>query len=292
MIAAALLGALVGLGVVLVWVGLQPREEALIAVLGRLGQPLPTRVGDDSGPQWVERLGRTSPARAYTHALASDLRVLGRSPDDEVVSLVIDVAAGLVAPVATGAVAVLFGLRLPPVIVVAAALVLAGFLGLSRWASVQTNAKARRDELRYALAAFCDLTAMHLAAGRGVSQALETAAGQGDGWAFTEIRAALAAARERGVTGAEGLERLGTEVAVDDVVEVAGSIRLAGQNGAAVRATLGSKARTIRDRLTADVERKAASATERMGLPAAAVLMALVAFYCYPAVMSLLNPPG
>jgi hypothetical protein len=29
-----------------------------------------------------------------------------------------------------------------------------------------------------------------------------------------------------------------------------------------------------------------------MGLPAAAVLMALVAFYCYPAVMSLLNPPG
>jgi tight adherence protein C len=292
MIAAALLGALVGLGVVLVWVGLHPRDEALVAVLGRLGQPLPPRVRDDSGPQWVERLGRTSPARAYTQALASDLRVLGRSPDDEVVSLVIDVAAGLVAPVATSAVAVLFGLRLPPVIVVAAALVLAGFLGLSRWASVQTNAKARRDELRYALAAFCDLTAMHLAAGRGVSQALETAAGLGDGWAFTEIRAALAAARERGVTGAEGLERLGTEVAVDDVVEVAGSIRLAGQNGAAVRATLGSKARTIRDRLTADVERKAASATERMGLPAAAVLMALVAFYCYPAVMSLLNPPG
>lgn len=292
MIAAALLGALVGLGVVLVWVGLHPREEALVAVLGRLGQRLPTRVRDDSGPQWVGRLGRTRTARAYTQALASDLRVLGRSPDDEVVSLVIDVAAGLVAPVATAAVAALFGLRLPPVIVVAAALVLAGFLGLSRWASVQTNAKARRDELRYALAAFCDLTAMHLAAGRGVSQALETAAGQGDGWAFTEIRAALAAARERGVTGAEGLERLGTEVAVDDVVEVAGSIRLAGQNGAAVRATLGSKARTIRDRLTADVERKAASATERIGLPAAAVLMALVAFYCYPAVMSLLNPPG
>jgi tight adherence protein C len=292
MIAAALLGALVGLGVVLVWVGLHPRDEALVAVLGRLGQPLPTWVRDDSGPQWVERLGRTSPARAYTDALASDLRVLGRSPDDEVVSLVIDVVAGLVAPVATAAVAALFGLRLPPVIVVAAALVLAGFLGLSRWASVQTNAKAGRDELRYALAAFCDLTAMHLAAGRGVSQALETAAGQGDGWAFTEIRAALAAARERGVTGAEGLERLGTDVAIDDIVEVAGSIRLAGQNGAAVRATLGSKARTIRDRLTADVERKAASATERMGLPAATVLMALVAFYCYPAVMSLLNPPG
>jgi len=291
MITAALFGALVGLGVVLVWVGLHPHDEALVAVLGRLGQPLPTHVRDEQGPQWAQRLARTSPARAYTRALASDLRVLGRSPDDEVVSLAIDIAAGLAAPVALAALAGLFGLWLPPPLVLLASLVLAGFLGLSRWATVQAGAKARRDELRYALAAFCDLTAMHLAAGRGVSQALETAAAQGDGWAFTELRAALAAARERSITGAEGLERLGGEVAVDDVLEVAGSIRLAGQNGAAVRTTLGSKARTIRDRLTADVERKAASATERMGLPAAAVLMALVAFYCYPAVMSLLNPP-
>jgi hypothetical protein len=70
---------------------------------------------------------------------------------------------------------------------------------------------ARRVELRYALAAFRDLTAMHPAAGRGVPQALETAAALDDGWAFPEIRAALAAARERGATGAEGLERLGSE---------------------------------------------------------------------------------
>ena len=291
MIPAAVVGGFVGWGVVLVWVGLHPRDEPLVAVLGRLGQPLPARVQDDTGPRWVERLGRTRSARAYTDALAADLRVLGRSPDDEVVSLVIDVGAGLVVPVLLAAVAGLFGVWLPAPLVLLASLVLAGFLGLSRWATVQANAKARRAELRYALAAFCDLTAMHLAAGRGVSQALETAAAQGDGWAFTEIRAALAASRERGVTGAEGLERLGSEVGVDDVIEVAGAIRLAGQNGAAVRSTLGSKARTIRDRLTADVERKAASATERMGLPAAAVLMALVAFYCYPAVMSLLHPP-
>jgi hypothetical protein len=194
MITAAFLGALVGLGVVLVWVGLHPRDEALVAVLGRLGQPLPTQVRDEQGPQWVERLGRTRTARAYTGALASDLRVLGRRPDDEVVSLAIDIGAGLVAPVALAALAALFGLWLPPPLVVLASLVLAGFLGLSRWATVQAGAKSRRDELRYALAAFCDLTAMHLAAGRGVSQALETAAAQGDGWAFTEIRAALAGA--------------------------------------------------------------------------------------------------
>jgi uncharacterized membrane protein len=53
---------------------------------------------------------------------------------------------------------------------------------------------------------------------------------------------------------------------------------------------LGSKARTIRDRLTAHVERRAAAVTEKMGLPAAAVLMGLVAFYIYPAIGTLLNP--
>jgi hypothetical protein len=50
---------------------------------------------------------------------------------------------------------------------------------------------------------------MHLAAGRGVPQALEIAAALGDGWAFTEIHAALAATRERGVTGAEGARTTG-----------------------------------------------------------------------------------
>ncbi|HKE76054.1 MAG TPA: type II secretion system F family protein [Acidimicrobiales bacterium] len=291
MIPAAVLGALVGIGVVLVWVGLHPRAEPLAAVLGRLGQPRPARLRDDTGPRWVERVGRTRPARAYTDALAADLRVMGRSSDDEVVSLAIDIVAGLAAPVAAAAVLALVGIWLPPLVVLLAAVVLAGLLGLNRWATVESTAKARRSELRYALAAFCDLTAMHLAAGRGVSQALETAAAHGDGWAFTEFRAALAAARERGITGAEGLERLGNDVDVDDVIEVAGAIHLAGQNGAAVRTTLASKAQAIRDRLTADVERKAATATEQMGLPAAAVLMALVAFYCYPAVMSLLHPP-
>jgi Flp pilus assembly protein TadB len=163
-------------------------------------------------------------------------------------------------------------------------------VGTGRWSEVRRKAGARRNEFRYTLSAFSDLTAMNLAAGRGVSQALETAAGQGEGWAFTELRAALAAAYQRGNPGSDGLERLGVELEIDDLVEVAGSIRLAGENGAAVRATLTSKARTIRDRLTADAEWRAAAVTERMGLPAAVVLLGLVAFYVFPAIDTLLNP--
>jgi Flp pilus assembly protein TadB len=291
MIPAALFGGLTMFGVVLVWAGLHPWPEPLSAVLGRLGRPQPGSVtGGDTESRWVRRLGRSQPGQRYKRALASDLRVLGRRADDELISLVVDIGIGLAAPVAAGVVAGLFGLRLPPLIVGWVAVALGAFLGLSRWGNVRRKAATRRDEFRYALSAFCDLSSMNLAAGRGVSQALATAAGQGDGWAFMELRAALAAAYERGTPPAEGLEDLGAELEVDDLVEVAGSIRLAGQNGAAVRSTLASKARTIRDRLTADAERKAAAITEKMGLPAAAVLMGLVAFYCYPAVGTLLNP--
>lgn len=291
MIPAALWGGLTMLGVVLVWVGLHPRPEPLTAVLSRLGRALPVAVVEpDVESRLAGRLGRSRPALRYKQAMASDLRVLGRRADDEVVSLVIDVGIGLVVIPFTAVLAGIGGVRVPPVLVAWAALVLAAALGGSHWANVRSKAAARRDEFRYSLAAFCDLTAMNLAAGRGVSQALETAALQGDGWAFAELRSALAAAYERGSPAADGLERLGAELEVDDLVEVAGSIRLAGTNGAAVRTTLGSKARTIRDRLTADVERRAAVVTEKMGLPAAAVLMGLVAFYIYPAIGTLLNP--
>lgn len=293
MIPAALFGGLTTFGFVLVWVGLHPRPEPLTAVLSRLGRPLPApaeEAGAGVESRLAGRIGRTRPGRRYTEALASDLRVLGRRPDDELISLVIDVGIGVATVPALVLVGGIAGMRVPPVLAAWAAVAVAAALGASRWAGVRRKAANRRDEFRYSLAAFCDLTAMNLAAGRGVSQSLETAALQGEGWAFTELRSALAAAYERGTPAAEGLERLGVVLEVDDLVEVAGSIRLAGTNGAAVRATLGSKARTIRDRLTAQVERRAAAVTEKMGLPAAAVLMGLVAFYIYPAIGTLLNP--
>jgi Flp pilus assembly protein TadB len=292
-IPAALYGALIMLGIVVVWASLHPRPEPLTTVLGRLGRPLPTTAATDGdGPESrvAARLARTRYARAYADAVASDLRVLCRRPDDEVIALALEAVAGAVAVPVAAVVAALAGVAVPPFIAGWSALCLGAFCGFSRWIRVRRSAAARRDEFRYALSAFCDLTSMNLAAGRGISQSLETAARMGEGWAFTEIRTALAAAYERGRTAADGLEQLGVEVDIDDLVEVAGSIRLAGTNGAAVRSTLNSKARSIRDRLTTQTERQAAAVTERMGLPAAAVLMGLVAYYLYPAIGTLLNP--
>jgi Flp pilus assembly protein TadB len=291
MIAAALFGAAALLGVVVAWAGLHPGAEPLTAVLGRLGRPLPPMIEtENSSARWTARLADTVSAQRYLVPLASDLRVQGRSREDEIVALGAQVVAGLVSlPVIAFALA-LVGIGLPSPLVLLGVLVVGGVTVAGHWSGVRNKAASRRDEFRYALSAFCDLTVMNLAAGRGVSQALETAAGQGEGWAFTELRAALAAAYQRGSPGSAGLERLGVELEIDDLIEVAGSIRLAGENGAAVRSTLRSKARTIRERLTADAEAKAAVVTERMGLPAAVVLLGLVAFYVFPAIDTLLNP--
>ena len=48
--------------------------------------------------------------------------------------------------------------------------------------------------------------------GRGVEQALTTAAAAGEGWAFTELRAALNAGYVRGETPWQSLDRLGADL--------------------------------------------------------------------------------
>ena len=295
MIPAAVCGAAVAAGFVLVWLGLHPQPEPLSVVLGRLGRPLPAPSPSPSAGERATRMGerleRSDYGRRYLDGVSDDLRVIGRRPADELVALLVAVVAAAAAPLVFAILsALLLGVRLPPVIVVGLSPVLGTVAGLQRVASIRSEATARREEFRAALAAFCDLTGMNLAAGRGVTQSLETAAGLGAGWAFTELRSALVAARERGETAAAGLDRLGVELDIDDLIEVAGSIRLAGTNGAAVRETLTHKAATMLDRLTSQAERRAAAVTERLGLPAAAVLMGLVAFYLYPVARTLLDP--
>ncbi len=51
-----------------------------------------------------------------------------------------------------------------------------------------------------------------------------------------------------------------------------------------MRDTVSSKAKAIRERLTADAERSAANVTERMGVPATLLLLGFIVFLGYPAI--------
>ena len=69
-----------------------------------------------------------------------------------------------------------------------------------------------------------------------------------------------------------------------DLTELAAALSLAGDEGAAVRDTVSSKAKSIRERLTANAERDAPSITARMGIPATLLLPGFMIFLGFPAI--------
>jgi hypothetical protein len=91
----------------------------------------------------------------------------------------------------------------------------------------------------------------------------------------------------RGETPWESLGRLGAELGTPDLTQLASTIAMAGEDGAAVRETISTKARTISNRIGADAEQATQRATAQMGLPAVAIAAGFLVFLMYPALSAL-----
>jgi Flp pilus assembly protein TadB len=222
-------------------------------------------------------------------SMRADLRILRRTPEEQAARVGSYALLCLLLAPWTAAVAWLVGAQPPPALflfVVLAGLVVAITAPFAR---LRKQASARRKAFLHALSAYCNVTVMSLAAGRGVEQALETASTAGQGWAFAELRGALTAGYVRGDPPWEALGLLGQELGVDDLTELASTISMAGEEGAAVRETVGAKARTIRERITADTEQAAAAVTERMSLPTVLLVFGFLVFLGYPALTVLFS---
>lgn len=295
--AALLLGGVAGLGVWLVWLGLRPAPETLGAALARLDReperPVDTAVADDRDTRWGRwLLVRVPPLGRLVDGCRADLRMVGRSPEEHAVR----VGAFVLIPLLMGpwmvTVFLLMGMRVPPLLPVAVALLgsLAG--AVLPFRSLHQVAAARRRAFSHALAAWCDVVVMSLAAGRGVEQAMETAASAGDGWAFSELRMGLRAGYVRGDAPWVALASLGADLGVKDLEELGSTIAMAGEEGAAVRETVAAKARTIRERMTGEAEMAAATATEKMSLPSVLLVFGFLIFLVFPAVTMMFNIRG
>jgi len=154
---------------------------------------------------------------------------------------------------------------------------------------IRGEAAARRRSFRHALGAFLDLVSIALAGGAGVEAALHDAATLGQGWSFTRLREALADARLSGVTPWHALGRLGTELGVSELSELASNLTLAGTEGARVRESLAAKAVSLRRHEAAEAETRAQEASERMSLPVAVLLFGFLVFLGYPALARVLS---
>ncbi|HEX8804025.1 MAG TPA: type II secretion system F family protein [Acidimicrobiales bacterium] len=286
MTAVLIAGMLVGAGLWLAWTGLRPAPEPLGAAIARLDRrATAVAVEDDRDARFGGFLLRHLPvlARAVDR-MRTDLRIVGRTPEEQAARAGSYVLVALLLGPWVAFVAWVVGADLPLVVPALVAVVGAAWGVAVPFGTLRRQATARRKAFSHALSAYCNVAVMSLAAGRGVEQALETASTAGKGWAFAEMRGALTAGYVRGEPPWESLGRLGLELGVQDLAELASTISMAGEEGAAVRETVSAKARTIRERITADTEQAAAAVTERMSLPTILLVAGFVLFLGYPAV--------
>jgi Flp pilus assembly protein TadB len=219
----------------------------------------------------------------------ADLRVSGVTASDHLAARVVYALTGALWAPLVYAIAQLGGVRLPFLIPLWLSLVLGPVGFLLPTLTLRTAAAERRRDFRHALSAFLAIVSISLAGGRGVETALHDAAFVGRGWAFDEIRRALLEAQLLGDTPWSGIARLGLELDIPELAELAASASLAGAEGARVRASLAAKAKALRLQGLTEVEAAAQSASERMSLPIVALMLGFIVFIAYPAVDKVLS---
>lgn len=286
-------GALGALGLWLLWASLFPTPEPLARGLARLRSAGPVAPRSEHADTAESRFGHWLASRRPFVGLApritQDLAIVHRSPEQYATSMVTFGLIGLLWAPTVAAGGLLLGIPIP--LTVPAVFALGGALLAPVLSHRQLRAEAShaRAAFRHALSAYCDVAGMAMASGREVYAALFDAAAAGEGAAFASLRGALQVGFVAGEKPWESLRRLGEQIGVDDLAELAATMALAGDEGAAVRDTVAARARSIRARLTTDAEKRAAAATERMAVPGAMLLIGFLWFLTYPALALMLQ---
>ena len=295
MTAAILLGSIFGAGLVLLWTGLVPSRPSLANALQSLHLTRNEYVAaPDHKESWStkllgKRLARTSIGDRMLAPSKTALRVIGRTPEEQLARTMVPVLTALLLPSVLSFLLVLVGSGVSLRVPLGAGLVFAALAYAIVMLQVRSLAEARRRDFRHALGAFLDVVAISLASGRGIDSALSNAADVGSDWSFIEIRRALVSARLAGETPWVALSRLGNDLGVSELNELAASTALAGDEGARVRTSLLAKSKSMRQKMSSEIQAKAESSTERLALPIVLMMTGFVVFLGYPAMVRVLE---
>jgi tight adherence protein C len=290
MVIALLLGTGCGLGLLLVVRGLRARPIPLAVVVSRLDRPAsgiqsPSRIRRRGASWWADLIA--SRASETTSVQQRDLAVLQRSAERHVVDKLTTSLSLAGLAVAAGVLFPTLGIGISPGFAAISALVALGVGYVIPDGLLKRHAAARREQFRHALSSYLDLVNVLLAGGAGVETALEASADAGDGWVFETIRDSLVRARLTRRSPWTVFGEVGAELGIDELVELASSLQLAGEHGARVRSSLSARAASLRGHQMANVEAAANSASERMGVPTVVMFMAFLALLAYPAIVKL-----
>jgi hypothetical protein len=217
-------------------------------------------------------------------SVRADLGIAGRSLETHLATSLVGALVGFVVPVVMLLpVSVVTG-SLPGVVPVWLSLVGAAIGALLPTAQLRAVAADRRRDFRHVVSSFLDLVAMNLAGGRGVPEALSSAAGISDGWAFVRIRDTLETARLQGITPWAALGELGEEVSIDELRDLSAALALVAEDGAKVRDSLVARAVSMRRRELADTEGRAQARSQSMLMAQMLLCVGFLLFLTYPAV--------
>jgi tight adherence protein C len=267
-------GALAGLGLTLVVVGMLSTTTPLDALVDNLHRPRVALNDTRRDPTVVALLaGRQSAGRD------ADLAICERT-------LATLMFGGL--PLITGlALGALGGVRIPaPVLLGASVLGAAGGFAFAVQ-DLHSDGERKRREFRHALGSYLELVTILIAGGRGVESALYDAVELGQGDAYRQLRLALAGAQARRVAPWRALGDLGRRLRVPALEELESSMVLAGESGARVRDSLVSKAKAMRTKDLNEIESEAQARSETMVFPVVLMFAAFLVLVGYPAMAGL-----
>ena len=277
-----LAGALVGAGLMLGWLAF--RQPATAPALQEFADD-----AEYTDREWLARLGRPLARKLIVlglprESVRRDLVVLDRVPE---VHLATQTAATLLGFLLAWLLQSVLSFSLP--FTGGLSIVAAGLF----WYLVDAEAKAKAAEARADaladLSVFLDVTVNALAAGTGAEQALGGASEVGDSPAFERLRHALDVAFLSRLPIHQAFGELGKVLGLTEVNDLAASLRLAGSEGAKIRASLAAKSEAIRSKILADEEAEAAATTERMTVPVALLMTGFLVLIGYPAMASALS---
>lgn len=268
-------GLLLGAGILLIVVAFRP--PALAQVLRRHGP-----VTDISPDGLAEVLA------GHLGGRRADLEILGLSNRDHVNRRLVFIAVGCLGPLALVVLGPLVGVDLTgasSVILLASSIIVAFVWPDRRLAS---RARMARAAFRSSLSAYLDLVAIQLAGGAGMDTAFVAAGRLGEGPAFISVTNSLDQRRVTREPLWTVFANLGERLQINELGDLASSVKLGGDHGARLTASLVARARAMRHRQMSEVEAMANAATERMGLPMVAIFLGFLVLLGYPA-LDLIN---
>jgi Flp pilus assembly protein TadB len=290
---SALLGAITGLGVFALIKALAPGRRSAAATIAEIDALRAAGPASGPAPRATDLRGRLGQRVAAFYleqgwemrSLRADLAVLERSWEGFLATKILLSATGLVFGPFLFAVVWQLGFGVSPIVPVWLALACAALFFFLPDVEVRRDAADRRKDLRRVIGAYLDLVAMNLAGGRGLPEALMTAAEVSDGWALVRIRSCLADARITGISQWVALGRLGAELGVEELQDLSVALGLVADDGAKVRESLASRAETMRHRELAEIEGSAGENSQSMLVAQLMLAAGFLVFLIFPAAM-------